>query len=61
MSIAIGQQARLKQPVVQGEVVDTNFNKTASELEHLISYTDADGELQQRWFLESQLETVDAQ
>lgn len=57
--IEIGQQARLIQPVIQGEVKDTQFNKTASELEHLVSYTDADGEVQERWFLASQLEAAE--
>lgn len=61
MPISIGQTARLKQPVIQGEVVDTGFNKTAGELEHLVSFTDGNSEPQQRWFLESQLETVDEQ
>lgn len=56
--IQVGQTARLVQPVVQGEVKDTQFNKGASELEHLIEYVDADGETHTRWFLASQLEVV---
>lgn len=54
--IEVGQQARLKQPVIQGEVTDTRFNKSAGELEHLLLYPDADGEMQERWFLASDLE-----
>lgn len=57
--INVGQQARLIQPVIQGEVIDTRFNKTAGELEHLVSYTDAEGEVQERWFPASQLEAVE--
>lgn len=57
--IQIGQHARLVQPVIQGEVKDTQFNKTAGELEHLISWTDAEGETQERWFLASTLEAVE--
>lgn len=57
--INVGQQARLIQPVIQGEVIDTRFNKTAGELEHLVFYTDAEGEAQERWFLASQLEAVE--
>lgn len=57
--IDVGQQARLVQPVIQGEVTDTRFNKDAKELEHLVSWTDAEGETQERWFLASQLEAVE--
>lgn len=57
--INIGQTARLVQPVIQGEVTDTRFNKDANELEHLVSYTDAEGEVQSRWFLASNLEVVE--
>ena len=56
--IEIGTQARLKQPVIQGEVLDTNFNKSAGELEHLVSFVDVNGEAQERWFLASQLEAA---
>ena len=58
MSIAIGQQAKLVQPVVAGEVIDTRSNKEAGQLEHLLSFTDAAGEEQHRWFLESELEAA---
>ena len=58
MSVSIGQTARLVQPVVQGEVIDTRFNKDAGKLEHLLSYTDADGETHERWFIETELEAV---
>lgn len=58
MSIAIGQQAKLVQPQVAGEVVDTRFNKDAQQLEHLLNFTDAEGEVQQRWFLASELEAI---
>lgn len=58
MALEVGQQARLIQPVVQGAIVDTQYNKDAKELEHLVEWTDADGEVQQRWFLESQLEAI---
>lgn len=58
MSIKIGQQAKLVQPVVQGEVKDTRFNKDEGQLEHLLSYIGADGEPHERWFLESELEAA---
>lgn len=58
MPIAIGQQAKLVQPVVAGEVIDTRFNKDKNELEHLLNFPDASGETQQRWFLASELEAI---
>jgi hypothetical protein len=58
MSLEMGQQARLIQPVVEGEIIDTEYDKDAKQLKHLVAYTDADGESQTRWFLESQLEEV---
>lgn len=61
MTIAVGNVARVKQPVLQGEVINTRYNHSAGELEHLVSYNDASGDEQVRWFLESQLEAVDAQ
>ena len=57
--IQVGQQARLVQPVIQGEVIDTQFNKTAGQLEHLVTYVDAAGEQQERWFLASELEVAE--
>lgn len=58
MSITIGQQAKLVQPVIAGEVVDTRFNKEEGQLEHLLSYQEADGTPQQRWFLDEKLEAA---
>ena len=54
----IGQKARLIQPVIRGEIVDTEYDKDAKELRHLLVYEDTSGTRQQRWFLESQLEEV---
>lgn len=56
MSVSIGQKAKLIQPTVSGEVIDTRFNKGKGQLEHLLNYDGADGEPQQRWFLDSELE-----
>lgn len=49
---------RVKQPVIEGAVLDTRYRKDAKQLEHLLAYTDAQGESCQRWFLDSQLEDV---
>lgn len=56
--ITEGKRARLVQRVVEGVVLDTRYNKDARELEHLLSYQDADGEEHQRWLLESVLQEV---
>lgn len=53
-----GQTVRMVQPVIQGQITDTRYNKDAKALEHLVDYPDAEGETQQRWFLESQLEVI---
>lgn len=58
MPLAEGQVARLKQPTIEGPILDTRYNKDAKELEHLLSFTDAEGHASERWFLESQLEAV---
>ena len=52
----IGSPVRLIQPVVQGEIVDTEYDKGSKSLRHLVAWTDADGNAQQRWFDAAQLE-----
>ncbi|MBK7491160.1 MAG: hypothetical protein KBF68_00970 [Nitrosomonas sp.] len=59
MSFEMGRQVRLVQPVIQGEIIDTEYDKSRKELKHLIEWQDADGAQQQRWFLESELEAVE--
>jgi len=56
--IKIGVKAKLKQPVVQGVIEDTEFDKESGELKHLLIWKDEAGEPASRWFLESQLEKV---
>ncbi len=58
MSIEIGKKVRLIAPVVEGPVIDTEYDKDHKGLKHLVEYVDADGETQQRWFLETSLEAV---
>lgn len=52
----IGQKAKLKQIVIQGAIVDTEYDKESKQLKHLLEYKDATGETATRWFLESELE-----
>lgn len=54
----IGNVVRLVQPVIQGEIVDTEYDKDAKQLRHLVQWTDGAGDAQQRWFIESQLEVA---
>ncbi|MEY8688454.1 MAG: hypothetical protein AB9M53_01060 [Leptothrix sp. (in: b-proteobacteria)] len=58
MALSEGQTARLIQPVIEGPILDTRYNKDAGELEHLVTFTDADGEEASRWFLASKLEAA---
>lgn len=58
MAFKEGQQVRLVAPVIQGSIEDIRFNKGTEELEYLVTYTDADGEAQTRWFTESSLEVI---
>lgn len=54
----IGQKARLIQPVIQGKIVDTVYDKKVKSLSHLLDYEDQFGNRHQRWFLDSQLEEI---
>lgn len=54
----MGDNVRLIQPVVSGVIVDTEYDKSTEQLRHLVDYQAADGEQNQRWFLESELEVL---
>jgi len=56
MAFNTGDVVRLIQPVIQGEVIDTEYDRDSGGLRHLVRYADAEGSMQQRWFLETQLE-----
>lgn len=53
-----GMIVKLVQPIIKGQITDTRYNKDAKSLEHLVSYTDENGQPQERWFVESQLEVA---
>ena len=56
----IGQQVRLVLPTIEGQIVDTQYNKSQKQLEHLVEYQGAGEEdMHQRWFLESELEVAE--
>lgn len=52
-----GDKVKVIQPVIEGPITDTQYNKDAQCLEHLIVW-DFEGETHQRWFLENQLQQV---
>lgn len=53
-----GNTVRLIQPTIQGNVISTRYDEDTEGLEHLVEWTDADGETHQRWFPEVDLEEV---
>ena len=56
--LKVGVEAKLKQPVISGKVLDARYNHEKSQMEYALAYTGADDEPHQRWFLESGLEPV---
>jgi hypothetical protein len=59
MSIKINTKARLVHPVIEGTVLDTEWNKGKGCPHHLVEFIDADGHTRQRWFDEDLLEAVE--
>lgn len=53
-----GTIVRLKQPTITGPVIERKFD-AADNLVLLVEYTDADGELHQRWFKSDDMEAVE--
>ena len=56
-----GSKVRQIVPVIEGEVVKTEFNEDAGCLQYLVEYghpDSPDGAPHQRWFLESQVEAA---
>lgn len=54
MAFKKGDVVKLKTVVPQGPVVKMRMDDDG-QVEYLIEWTDADGQLQQRWFAEDQL------
>lgn len=54
----IGKKVKLKQPEISGLIVDTEYDKEAKQLKHLVELKDAEGDPLPRWFLEDELELV---
>ncbi len=58
MAIPNGATVRQIVPVISGLVVQKRFHDERDQLEYLVVYTDADGQPQSKWFLESQIEVA---
>jgi len=57
MSVEIGDAVRFKAPVIEGEIIDTVYDKEKKELRHLVEWAENE-DTHSRWFLESELEAV---
>lgn len=53
-----GTTVRLIQPEIKGQVTQRRINPMTDELELLVEWTDADGQLVQRWFDADKLEVA---
>ena len=53
-----GDKAKIVQPVIEGSIIDTEYDKEKEQLKHLLEYEDVNGELTQRWCTEDELEQV---
>lgn len=58
MAIPNGAAVRQIVPVISGQVVQKRFHDESDQLEYLVQWTDAEGQPQSRWFLESQIEVA---
>lgn len=58
MSIPNGAAVRQIVTPIAGQVVQKRFHDESDQLEYLVAYTDADGQPQSKWFLESQIEVA---
>jgi len=54
----IGAKVGIKQPVLEGKVVDVEWDKKAEELRAKVSYKNDEGQQHERWFSESELKGV---
>lgn len=52
------QNVRLKTVVPQGPVLKFRMDEDTGEVMYLLGWTDADGNYQERWFAEKDLEAV---
>lgn len=53
-----GTTVRLIQPEIKGQVKERRINHATDELELLVEWTDAEGQIVQRWFDADKLEVA---
>ena len=53
----IGNNVSVVAPVITGTITDTEYDKDAKSLRHLVEWQDGD-ETHMRWFTEAQLQEV---
>lgn len=58
MPIKRGAIVRIRTFVPEGPVLQTRYDESAEQLEHLVEFDDAEGETQQRWTGEDELELI---
>lgn len=58
MAIEVGNTVKLVQPVIQGPVLDIQYDKATKSLSMLVEYADEAGDIHSRWFAEPTLEVV---
>lgn len=50
-----GSKVKQIVPIIEGTILDTQWNKQAKQPEHLVEFTSSDGDISTRWFIESEL------
>lgn len=58
MALKKGSTAKLVPPTVQGSIADVKWNADADCKEFLLQWTTADGDVNERWFVEADLQEV---
>lgn len=55
-----GDTVRMRVTVPQGEILSIKFDEDTGEKRILMGWTDSDGQTQERWFMEDELELASA-
>ena len=53
-----GDKAKIVHPVIEGVIIDTEYDKEKEQLKHLLEYEDVNGEITQRWFADEEIQQV---
>lgn len=55
MAFKIGDTVKVKAVVPQGPVIRMRMDEATGQISYLVEWTDAEGQMQQRWFTEDEL------